>query len=81
MTKIIARINFSTNDESYLKGEEIHDLKYEEIVKLNEKGYIEPLKYEELILIKRELEKPKNKEERLWDLIQMLMIESQKTNF
>lgn len=65
MTKIIARINFSINNKSYLKGEEIHDLKYEEIVKLNEKGYIEPLKYEELILIKRELEKPKNKEERL----------------
>lgn len=60
MKKIIARIDFSSNIGNYIKGDEIKDLTYEQIVKLNEKGFIEPLEYKDLVLIEREL---KNKEE------------------
>lgn len=62
--KIIASKDFITNIGSYIKGDEIVGLNYEQIVKLNELGFIEPLTYRDLVLIKRELEKPK-KEERL----------------
>lgn len=61
MKKIIAKVNFSLNNNDYIKDDEIKGLNYLQIVKLNEKGYIEPLKYEDLVLIKRELE---NKEEK-----------------
>lgn len=64
MKKVIAKIDFSANGEYYIKGDEIDKLTYEQIVKLNEQGFIEPLEYRDLVLIKRELEKPK-KEERL----------------
>ena len=62
--KIIAKIDFTANNEQYIKGDEITGLNYNQIVKLNELGFIEPLSYKDLVLIKRELEKPK-KEERL----------------
>jgi hypothetical protein len=64
MKKVIAKIDFTTNIGNYIAGDEITGLTYEQIVKLNEKGFIEPLEYRDLVLIKRELEKPK-KEERL----------------
>ena len=54
--KIIAKVDFSTNKGQYIKGDEITDLNYEQIVKLNEKGFIEPLSFKDLVLIKRELE-------------------------
>ena len=60
MKKIIARIDFSSNIGNYIKGDEIKNLTYKQIVKLNEKGFIEPLEYKDLVLIEREL---KNKEE------------------
>ena len=60
MKKIIAKIDFSSNIGNYIKGDEIKNLTYEQIVKLNEKGFIEPLEYKDLVLIEREL---KNKEE------------------
>ena len=53
--KIIAKIDFVANNEQYIKGDEIKGLTYEQIVKLNEKGFIEPLAYKDLVLIKREL--------------------------
>jgi len=59
--KIIAKIDFTTLKGSYVKGDEITDLTYEQIVKLNEKGFIEPLTYKDLVLIEREM---KNKEEK-----------------
>ena len=61
MKKIIARVNFTLNGINYIKNDELKDLDYYQIAKLNEKGFIEPLKYEDLVLIKRELE---NKEEK-----------------
>lgn len=60
MKKIIAKIDFSSNIGNYIKGDEIKNLTYKQIVKLNEKGFIEPLDYKDLVLIEREL---KNKEE------------------
>lgn len=60
MKKIIAKIDFSTNIGNYIKGDEINGLTYEQIVKLNEKGFIEPLEFKDLVLIKRELNKKKN---------------------
>lgn len=69
MKKIIAKIDFSSNIGNYTVGDEIFDLTYEQIVKLNEKGFIEPLTYKDLVLIEKELKNPKkdtkNKEERL----------------
>ena len=60
--KIIARIDFTSNLGEFIKGDEITDLTYEQIVKLNEKGFIEPLSYKDLVLIKRELENPKKED-------------------
>ena len=60
MKKIIAKIDFSSNIGNYIKGDEIKNLTYKQIVKLNEKGFIEPLDYKDLVLIEREL---RNKEE------------------
>lgn len=63
MKKIIAKKDFTSNIGDYIKGEEINDLTFEQIVKLNEQGFIEPLEYKDLIFIKRELENPKKKKE------------------
>jgi hypothetical protein len=69
MKKVIAKKDFTTNIGEYIAGDEITGLTYEQIVKLNEKGFIEPLNYKDLVLIKRELDNPKKetkiKEERL----------------
>lgn len=65
MKKIIAKKNFATNIGVYIKGEEIKGLKYNQIVKLNELGFIEPLGFEDLVLLKKELENPKKYEEEL----------------
>ena len=63
MKKVIAKIDFTTNIGDYIAGDEINGLSYEQIVKLNEQGFIEPLEYKDLVLIKRELENPKQKKE------------------
>lgn len=58
--KIIAKKDFIANDKQYIAGDEIKGLLYNQIVKLNELGFIEPLGYKDLVLIKRELEGGKN---------------------
>lgn len=63
MKKVIAKVDFTANGTSYIVGDELTNLTYEQIVKLNEQGFIEPLEYKDLVLIKRELEKPKKEEE------------------
>ena len=57
--KIIAKKDFIVNNVEYIKGDEIKDLTFSQIVKLNELGFIEPLSYKDLVLIKRELTKKK----------------------
>lgn len=59
MKKIIAQVDFTTNIGSYVKGEEITGLTYNQIVKLNEKGFIEPLDFKDLVLIEKELKNKK----------------------
>ena len=55
--KIIAKKDFTSNKGNFIKGDEIKDLTYKQIVKLNELGLIEPLTYKDLVLIERELKK------------------------
>ena len=62
MKKIIAKVDFTANNEAYIAGDELKNLTYEQIVKLNELGFIEPLTYKDLVLIKRELENSKKEE-------------------
>ena len=47
--------DFTTNNESYIVGEEIETNNYDAIVKLNELGYIEPLSYKDLVIIRKKL--------------------------
>lgn len=61
--KIIASKNFILNNYEYIKGEEVKINNIEQVNKLNELGYIEPLTYEELVKLKRELN---DKEEAKW---------------
>ena len=58
MIKIIAKKDFIANGNRYIVGDEIKNLTYKEIIKLNEKGFIEPLDYKDLVLIERELKNP-----------------------
>lgn len=60
--KIIAKVDFTANGIDYIKGDEMKNLTFQQIVKLNEKGFIEPLNYKDLVLVEREL---KNKKEEL----------------
>lgn len=63
MKKIIAKNDFQVFINgvlhSFIKDEEIKNLTYEQIAKLNEQGFIQPLDYKDLVLIKRELENRK----------------------
>lgn len=59
MKKVIAKIDFTIDKNKYIKGDEINGLNMQQIVKLNEKGFIEPLYYKDLVLIERELNKKK----------------------
>lgn len=61
--KIVAKRDFTMKDKLYIAGDELTGLTIEEIVKLNEKGFIEPLSYKDLVLIQRELEHKNKKEE------------------
>lgn len=62
MNKIIVKKDFTIGDEYFAIGDEV-DLSevkdYQTIVKLNEKGFIEPLTRKELKEIKKGLENPK----------------------
>ena len=60
MKKIIAKIDFSINNKFYIVGDEIDLKDIKAIKKLNEKGFIEPLSYKDLVIIERELTKKEN---------------------
>ncbi len=62
MKKLIARKDFTANGVNYIEGDEIKTNNYEAIVKLNEQGFIDPLSYKDLVLIKRELDNPRKNE-------------------
>ena len=60
MKKLVARINFSINGKNYIVGDELDIKDINSIKKLNEKGFIEPLDYKDLVMIERELTKKKS---------------------
>lgn len=60
MKKIIAKKDFSINGKFYIVGDEIETKDINFIRKLNEKGFIEPLEYKDLVIIERELTKEEN---------------------
>jgi len=57
--KIVAKIDFVANNKKYIAGDEINDLTYEQIARLNEMGFIKPLDYKDLVLLERELKEKK----------------------
>ena len=62
MKKLVAIKDFSADGKDFIVGDEIKTKNYEAIVLLNEKGFIEPLTYKDLVLIKRELDNLNEKE-------------------
>lgn len=60
MKKLVAKINFSINGKNYIVGDELDIKDINSIKKLNEKGFIEPLDYKDLVIIERELTKKKS---------------------
>lgn len=59
MIKIIAKKDFTRNGEYVFVGDEIKTNDISEIVRLNEKGFIEPLTFKDIVQLKKELENPK----------------------
>lgn len=60
MKQIKAKQDFSVNGVFYFSGDIIEDkLPLDIVVKLNEKGYIEPLSIKDLTQYGKELNKPK----------------------
>lgn len=59
MIKIIAKKDFTLNSKKYIVGDEIEIKDIEAITKLNEKGFIEPLSYKDLVILEREINKEK----------------------
>lgn len=57
MKKVIAKKDFVLNGNNYIVGDEINIKDMEVITKLNEKGFIEPLSYKDLVLLEREIKK------------------------
>ena len=58
MIKIIAKKDFIRNGEPIFAGDELKVNTVEELVKLNEKGFIEPLTLKDIVQFKKELENP-----------------------
>lgn len=59
MEKVIAKKDFVLNGIKYLAGDEIEIKDINAINKLNEKGFIEPLSYKDLVIIERKNKKEK----------------------
>lgn len=57
MKKVIAKKDFILNGNNYIVGDEVKIDNIEAITKLNEKGFIEPLSYKDLVILKREIQK------------------------
>lgn len=64
MRAIKVKQDFSVNGKFYFAGDTIEEkIKYETLVKINEKGYIEPLTLKELTEYQKELNEYKKEEE------------------
>ena len=62
MKSVKAIKDFTLNGVDYIQGDNIEVKEIQELVKLNEKGFIEPLTRKDIVLIQRQLNK---KEEEL----------------
>lgn len=62
MKSVKAIKDFTLNGVDYIQGDNIEVKDIQELVKLNEKGFIEPLSRKDIVLIQRQLNK---KEEEL----------------
>ena len=58
MKKLIAKKDFTIDNCAYIVGDEVNVKDISIIKKLNEKGFIEPLNFKELVIIERELKNP-----------------------
>ena len=58
MKKLIAKKDFTIDNCTYIIGDEVNVKDISIIKKLNEKGFIEPLNFKELVIIERELKNP-----------------------
>lgn len=58
MKKLIAKKDFTIDNNTYIIGDEVEVKDISVIKKLNEKGFIEPLNFKELVIIERELKNP-----------------------
>ena len=63
MKKLIAKKDFTINTCAYIIGEEVDVKDITTIRKLNEKGFIEPLNFKELVIVERQLKNKIYKEE------------------
>jgi hypothetical protein len=63
MKSIKAKKDFTLNNVDYFVGDEVKTKDISEIIRLNEKGFIEPLSRKEITLIQRELINKKSEEE------------------
>lgn len=57
MKKVIAKKDFIFNGNHYIVGDEVKIDNMETITKLNEKGFIEPFSYKDLVILEREIKK------------------------
>ena len=58
MKKLIAKKDFIIDEIAFIKGDEVNIKDIVTIRQLNEKGFIEPLNFKELVIIERELKNP-----------------------
>ena len=56
MKEIKVKKDFSLNGKYYFEGDNITKISYEDLVKINEKGFIEPLTLKELLQYKNKKE-------------------------
>ena len=58
MKKLIAKKDFTIDGIPFVIGDEVNVKDIGIVRKLNEKGFIEPLDFKELVIIERELKSP-----------------------
>ena len=58
MKKLIAKKDFTVDGLPFVKGDEVNVTDISIVKKLNEKGFIEPLNFKDLVIIERELKNP-----------------------
>ena len=62
MKKLIAKKDFTIDNCTYIVGDEVNVKDISVIKKLNEKGFIEPLDFKDLVILERELKHKKEEE-------------------